>query len=193
METYINGKIVYINEKQSSIILENNFKGYYIKCVSTSNFVKESYAKIYIGKYTDMRGNEFLYGFDSWKELIYFNKLLKVKYIGPVTIMKLFRNPGIDLVTKILESSDFYVLREYDISSKIIDSLTSSYKSKPDEKVFLSKDDKVLKDKRNKIIFTLTKIGYKKTDIVRVMSSIDILEIKEEEVAKMIIRELSSE
>ncbi|NQX83675.1 MAG: hypothetical protein HRS57_00600 [Mycoplasmataceae bacterium] len=188
METYIIGKVISINTDSETIVLENSYKGYYIRLASVEGIEINKFRKIFIYHHTDIKGRISLYGFVSFEELLIFIKFISVKNIGPKTVIKLLKNAGPDVINKVIKNKNFQELSKYGIRDNLIEPIYEKFNYYDEAKLYSK-----TKDTKDQIVSKLTKIGYKKEDIENELKNFNLITEKKSNVVKEIIINLSNE
>lgn len=188
METYIIGKVVSINKELGTIILENGYKGYYIKLASTKDIEINKFRKIFIYHHLDIKGKISLYGFISFDELLIFVKFISIKNIGPKTVIKLLRNAGPEKLNKIISEKNFQELSKYGMRDNLIETVYEKFNYYEEAKEYSK-----TKETKDQIINKLTKIGYRKEEIENEIKNFNLITEKKSDVVKNIIINLSNE
>lgn len=172
---YIIGKLVYL--ANNFIILENNFIGYKIFVANQNGFELEKYKKLFLYKRVQMQNNtlvEELYGFTSFKEKIFFEKLLSVSGIGPKTAMVILRN-NLDVIKQLIFNSDVDGLAKLEgVNRKIAVALVNeiSVDEKDIDKSQLTNiTSNPNRNYKYEVICALQTLGYKKEMINQTIES----------------------
>lgn len=180
MISYLKGTVEEIRE--NNIILDVNGVGYSIICSSnTINNVQEH--KVAVKLYTELSIREdswTLYGFYSDKERFWFNTLNSVQGVGgKVAIAILSALSEDDIYNAFLTEDKNTFMKADGVGAKLATRIISELKDKIIGKIDLkiiteipisqSKSSVV-----NDVISALVNLGYQKSDILRIISTIEI-------------------
>ena len=161
MYSYIVGKIVSVHKK--SIVIENNYKGYYVFCPKPDVFEKDKTIRLYVYKYTYLSNKnalrEDLYGFKRWEEKEFFLNCLNISGIGPKSAMNFLQN-DIDVLKQLISNKDADALEQLPGISKKFAYLLVEYLAD-----FYVKNKADNYDNIADVINVLKTLGYNQDDI----------------------------
>ena len=163
MYEYIKGKIIDI--EANYIVVENNNIGYIVYVASPYSF-KEEETKIYIYQY--VKEDELsLYGFKNKEEKELFLKLIGVKGLGCKMALPMFATGSTTNIIDAIEKEDVAYLKKF---PKIGDKVA--------RQIILDLKGKLVSTTNNKtdnteLIEALKALGYKGTDINKILPKID--------------------
>lgn len=196
MLIYKIGKIVHV--RNNYIILESNYSGDLIYVANSSRFIKDEIKKVYIFNHSN-EYSQTSYGFDSFKEKIFFDDLISVPGIGPKTAMSILEN-GWENVMKIISEGNWTKLSKMPyISLRNAKQIVLEFQSKYQK--FLNQNSTTNTDEMkesnfleqnknsNQVENTLKVLGFKKNQIDYAISQIklnDNVELMVEEAIKTI-------
>ncbi|WKX02800.1 Holliday junction branch migration protein RuvA [Candidatus Mycoplasma mahonii] len=109
MNLYKIGKIVSIGK--TYIIIESNYTGSIIYVARPKEFEKSKVRKVYIYEHKS-EYTESIYGFNSFKERVFFENLLKVNGIGPKTAIGILKE-GIQRPIQLIAQGDTTGLSQF--------------------------------------------------------------------------------
>ncbi len=165
MYDYIIGKVK--NVESNYIVLENNNIGFHIFTASPYSFELEQEYTIYIFQY--VREDELsLYGFKSIEERNFFLKLISVKGLGCKTALPMMVGSINGVVDAIERENILYLKKFPKIGDKVARQIILDLKGKLVEK----QNNNVSVD--NELVEALISLGYKNSDINRVIHKIDM-------------------
>ncbi len=176
MYNYIIGKIKDI--KSNYIVLENNNIGYEIKVSNPYSFELEKEYQVFI--YTHVREDEYtLYGFKMIDEKELFLKLINVKGIGPKMALPILATGSINGVYDAIERENILYLTKFPkIGEKVARQIILDLKGKLGKQVNI-----LINNNFDELVSVLESLGYKTTDIKKVLPNINT-ELKIEEQVK---------
>lgn len=161
MYSYIVGKVVSIHKK--SIVIENNYKGYYVFTSKPDVFEKDKTIRLYVYKYTYLSNKnslkEDLYGFKRWEEKEFFLNCLNISGIGPKSAMNFLQN-DIDVLKQLISNKDADALEQLPGISKKFAYLLVEYLAD-----FYVKNKAENYDNIADVINVLKTLGYNQDDI----------------------------
>lgn len=174
MYEYIKGKIVY--QESNYITLDNNGIGYLIYVPNPYSFELEKEYKIFI--YQNVREDEIsLYGFKSKEEKDLFLKLINVKGLGCKMALPMLATGSISGIVDAIDRENILYLKKFPkIGDKVARQIILDLKGKLNT---------TIKDTNGKdydeLIEVLKGLGYKQSDINKILPSIKIdLNIEEQ-------------
>ncbi len=132
MMSYLYGKIVTINKK--SIVVENNYTGWYILVADPSCFELNKYSRVYIFKHLCQNNKnnyiEEVVGFKTYQEKNFFMDLISIQGIGVKTALHILEN-GLEMLKILIAKNDIEGLNSLPgINSKVAINLCNSLASK---------------------------------------------------------------
>ena len=183
MYEYIIGKVDSVNP--GYISLDNNGVGYKIFVSNPYSFKETDEYKIYLYQYIREDENT-LYGFKKEEERDLFLKLINVKGLGPKMALPLFSNGSIDGIIDAIERENILYLKKFPkIGDKVARQIILDLKGK-----LVSKTDTVIV-KDDELIDALSALGYKQTDINKIIPKINkdlSIEDKIKEALKLLLK-----
>lgn len=172
MYEYIKGKITMINP--NSIVLDNNGIGYLIYTSNSYSFnINEDYT-VYL--YQSVREDDIsLYGFKTKEEKEMFLKLINVKGLGCKMALPLLAPGGVENIVKAIDEENVTYLKKFPkIGDKVAKQIILDLKGK----LAQVEDSKNIKNEE--LIETLKSLGYKQTDINKVLDKITSQKIEDQ-------------
>ena len=176
MYAYIIGKVVEIGS--NTISVDNNGIGYLITTPNPYSFnVNEEY-KIYI--YQHVREDEItLYGFKTLEEKQMFLKLIGVKGLGCKMALPMIAAGSTEGIIDAIERENILYLKKFPkIGDKVARQIILDLKGKFD---YISNNN-VKDNSKDELIDVLKGLGYKQSDINRVLLNIDFSKTIEEQI-----------
>lgn len=173
MYSYIKGVITIIDT--SYVVLENNGIGYMIYVANPYSYKENEEVIIYL--YQQIREDEnTLYGFKTKDDKDLFLKLISVKGLGCKMALPMFGIGGVNGIIDAIERENILYLKKFPkigdkVARQIILDLKGSLASK--QSVNYSNDE---------LIETLKALGYKQSDINKILPKIDNTESLENQV-----------
>jgi len=176
MYNYFNGKIDSINS--SSITIDVNNIGYDIFVPNPFSYEIGNIYKVYV--YNHIREDEYsLYGFKTKEEKELFMKLLNVKGMGPKVASGIFATGSINgIVDAINKENILYLTKFPKIGEKLAKQIILDLKGKINVEV--SSD--IENDNIEELMSVLENLGYKTTEIKKVVTQVDNSKSLEEQV-----------
>jgi len=152
---------------KNCIILENNKIGYLINVANPYSYKLNEEIKVYL--YNHIKEDEnSLYGFKSMEEKDLFLKLINVKGIGPRMAMPLFAGNNIKGIYDAINTDNVtYLTRFPKIGDKVAKQIILDLKGKLTSQIDLFQYDS------KELIEVLESLGYKSTDIKKIISKVD--------------------
>ncbi len=175
MYSYIKGFITEITA--SSITVEASGVGYLIYVANPYSYESSKEYKVYV--YNKIGEDEYsLYGFKEKDEYELFLKLISVKGLGPKIALPMLATGSISgIVDAINRENILYLTKFPKIGEKLARQIILDLKGKIDIEV-----TDVTTDDQEDLIDTLTALGYKVTEIKKVIGSVDSSKSLEEQV-----------
>ncbi len=164
MYGYIKGMVKLINNNH--IVLENNDIGYNIFVSNPYSYKIDKSYIIYIYNYLREDENT-LYGFKTIEEKDLFLKLINVKGLGPKTAIPMFATGSVSGIIDAIDRENLLYLTKF---PKIGDKLARQIILDLKGKLTLGIKSKIENDE---IVEVLTGLGYKLSDIKKVLPKID--------------------
>ena len=165
MFNYIKGKIG--SYGPNYISLENNGIGYLIYVPNPYVYQEDKEYTVYI--YSHVREDEFsLYGFRSEQERDLFLRLLNVKGVGPKLALPMLAG-SIDGIYDAIERENILYLTKFPkVGDKVARQIILDLKGK-----LVKNDDLFTNDGLDELIAVLDSLGYKKTDVKKILPQVD--------------------
>lgn len=163
MYTYLVGKVTDI--ESNYITLDNNGVGYLIYVANPFHYEIDSEYKIYI--YQNVKEDELtLYGFNTKEEKEFFLKLIAVKGVGCKMALPLFSLGSVQGLIDAIERENILYLKKFPkIGDKVARQIILDLKGN------LVKNNKV--EVNGELADALKGLGYKNSDISRILPSVD--------------------
>lgn len=182
MIEFIIGKI---EEIESNYIgLNNNNIGYLIYTANPYSFEIGKEYKIYI--YQNVKEDEItLYGFKTKEERNLFLKLISVKGLGCKMALPMFATGSIDGIKDAIERENILYLKKFPkIGDKVARQIILDLKGKLNMEILTLNKDK------DELVETLKALGYKQTDITKILPKItaDTIEEQVKEALKLFLK-----
>lgn len=176
MYSYIKGIITELNS--NSVVLECNGIGYLIYVPNPFSYEINNEYKIYI--YTKISEDEqSLYGFKVKEEFELFLKLISVKGLGVKLALPILATGSINGIKDAIDRENILYLTKFPkIGEKLARQMILDLKGKID----IETTDDVTNNDLEDLIDTLTALGYKSSDIKKVVTKIDNSKSLEEQV-----------
>ncbi len=167
MYEYIKGTITC--QKGNYIVLDNNNIGYLIYVTNPYSYELNETYTIYIYQY--VREDEIsLYGFKSFEEKEMFLKLINVKGLGCKMALPMLATGSIDGIVDAIERENVLYLKKFPkIGDKVARQIILDLKGKLDGGSNLFNQQKDYTE----LIEVLKGLGYKQSDINKILSSVD--------------------
>lgn len=175
MYSYIKGFVTEINT--SNIVIEVNGIGYLINVANPFSYELNKEYKVYV--YNKIGEDEYsLYGFKEHNEYELFLKLISVKGLGPKMALPILATGSINgIVDAINRENILYLTKFPKIGEKLARQIILDLK----DKINIETDGE--SDNQDDDLFdTLTALGYKSSEIKKVIGSIDHSKSLEEQV-----------
>ena len=185
MYSYIMGKVSEINS--NNIIIECNNIGYLIYVANPFSYkIGEEY-KVYV--YNKISEDEYsLYGFKTKEEYELFLKLISVKGLGAKLALPILATGSISgIVDAINRENILYLTKFPKIGDKLARQIILDLKGK----INIEVDEELENDETEDLIDTLVALGYKTSEIKKVISMIDkgnTLEEQVKEALKLLLK-----
>ena len=176
MYSYIIGKVSEINS--NNIVLECNNIGYLIYVANPFSYkINEEY-KVYL--YNKISEDEYsLYGFKTKEEYELFLKLISVKGLGAKLALPILATGSISgIVDAINRENILYLTKFPKIGDKLARQIILDLKGK----INIEVNEEIESDETEDLIDTLVALGYKTSEIKKVIGMIDKSNTLEEQV-----------
>ena len=149
------------------IVVENNGIGYKINTPNPYSFKENEEYTIYI--YEHIREDEHsLYGFSSMDEKEMFLKLIDVKGLGPKMVLPMLATGSISGIVDAINRENVLYLKKFPkIGDKVAKQIILDLKGK------VSTDVEYKEEESEDLILALETLGYKQTDINKVIPMIN--------------------
>lgn len=185
MYSYIIGKVSEINS--NNIVLECNNIGYLIYVANPFSYkINEEY-KVYV--YNKISEDEYsLYGFKTKEEYELFLKLISVKGLGAKLALPILATGSISgIVDAINRENILYLTKFPKIGDKLARQIILDLKGK----INIEVNEEIESDETEDLIDTLVALGYKTSEIKKVIGMIDkgnTLEEQVKEALKLLLK-----
>ena len=149
------------------ISLDNNGIGYLVYVANPYVYREGEEYKVYI--YNNVKEEEYtLYGFRTEAEREFFMRLINVKGVGPKLALPILASP-IDAVYDAIERENILYLTKFPkVGDKVARQIILDLKGK-----LVRNDDLFTNDGLDELMDVLESLGYKKTDIKKILPNID--------------------
>lgn len=165
MYSYIKGIVTLI--ESNYIVLENNKIGYLIYTPNPYSFNENEETLVWI--FQNVKEDELtLYGFKSKEEKELFLKLIEVKGLGCKMALPILATSSISGIVDAIERENILYLKKFPkIGDKVARQIILDLKGK------LNTNISVEKDSNEEVIEALKGLGYKQSDIIKVLPKIN--------------------
>lgn len=176
MYSYLNGKIEY--QTSNGIVVDVNGVGYFIYVPNPFSYELGSIYKVYV--YNHIREDEYsLYGFKTMEEKELFMKLINVKGMGPKVASGIFATGSIKgIVDAINKENLLYLTKFPKIGEKLAKQIILDLKGKLNVDVVDNEEE----NNTEELISVLENLGYKSSEIKKIISKVDATKSLEEQV-----------
>lgn len=176
MYKYLIGVVT--EQSHNYIVLECNKIGYLIYVANPYIYEINQEYKVYV--YNNVKEDEnSLYGFRTEEELNLFLKLINVKGLGPKMANTFFASGSVNGIIDAINRENILYLTKYPkIGEKIAKQMILDLKGKV-ETLYIEKEES---DNSDDLIAVLESLGYKNSEIKKVMKDIDASKSIEEQV-----------
>lgn len=183
---YIRGEITEIDSNY--IVLENNNIGYMIYVPNPYSYQLNKEYQIFI--YTKVAEDEYtLYGFKTREDKELFLKLISVKGLGPKMALPILATGTIESIADAIENNNLNYLKKFPkIGDKVAKQMVLDLKGKLNT---INTGLFAKEDLSNELYEVLVGLGYKQSDIKRVLNKIDTklsLEDQVKEALKLMLK-----
>ena len=176
MYSYFIGNVT--DNNSNSIVLECNKVGYLIYVPNPFSYkIGEEY-KVYV--YSKIGEDEYsLYGFKTKEEYELFLKLISVKGLGPKLALPILATGSIAGIIDAIDRENILYLTKFPkIGEKLARQIILDLKGK----IHIETNELITSDETEDLIDTLSALGYKTTEIKKVIGQIDKSKNLEEQV-----------
>jgi Holliday junction DNA helicase RuvA len=165
MYNYIKGVVT--SYGPNYISLENNGIGYLIYVPNPYSYQEEKEYTVYI--YNHVREEEnSLYGFRNEQERDLFLRLINVKGVGPRLALPILASPTDAVYDAIERENILYLTKFPKVGDKVARQIILDLKGK-----LVRNDDLFTNDGLDELMSVLESLGYKKTDIKKILPQVD--------------------
>lgn len=184
MFSYLEGKIEY--QTSNAIVIDVNNIGYYVYVPNPYSYELHREYRVFI--YNHLRENEYsLYGFKSEEEKELFMKLINVKGMGPKVASGMFATGSIKgIIDAINKENLLYLTKFPKIGEKLAKQVIFDLKGK-----LTGEFDIETQDNTDELISVLENLGYKSSEIKKVVTQVDSskdLENQVKEALKLLLK-----
>lgn len=175
MYSYLNGKIEY--QSSDSIVIDVNSIGYRVFVPNPFSYELGETYRVFV--YNHIREDEYsLYGFKTFEEKELFMKLINVKGMGPKVASGIFATGSIKgIVDAINKENTLYLTKFPKIGEKLAKQIILDLKGKLTIDIEDVEDDNI-----DELISVLENLGYKSSEIKKIVSQIDSSKTLEDQV-----------
>lgn len=175
MYSYLNGKIEYQNT--TGIVIDVNGIGYQVFVPNPFSYELRKTYRIFV--YNHIREDEYsLYGFKTLEEKELFMKLINVKGMGPKVASGIFATGSIKgIVDAINKENLLYLTKFPKIGEKLAKQIILDLKGKLSIEIEDTEENNV-----EELISVLENLGYKSSEIKKIISQVDSSKSLEEQV-----------
>ena len=176
MYSYLDGKITYQNT--SSVVIDVNGVGYNVFVPNPFSYELGSTYRIFV--YNHVREDEYsLYGFKTLEEKELFMKLINVKGMGPKVASGIFATGSIKgIIDAINKENILYLTKFPKIGEKLAKQVILDLKGKLNLEVEEDNENNSIEE----LISVLENLGYKTSEIKKIVSQVDSSKSLEEQV-----------
>ena len=184
MFNYIKGKVV--DQESNYIVVESNNIGFQIQVANPYSYELGNNEQIFL--YNHIREEEYtLYGFKNKEEKELFLRLINVKGLGPKMALPMLATGSVNGIIDAIDRENVLYLTKFPkIGEKIARQIILDLKGK------LAANLQVENNSTNdELIDVLTSLGYKNSDIKKVIKSIDSslpIELQVKEALKLLLK-----
>lgn len=184
MFNYIKGKVV--DQESNYIVVESNNIGFQIQVANPYSYELGSNEQIFL--YNHIREEEYtLYGFKNKEERELFLRLINVKGLGPKMALPMLATGSVNGIIDAIDRENVLYLTKFPkIGEKIARQIILDLKGKLAAN--LQDENSSTNDE---LIDVLTSLGYKNSDIKKVIKSIDSslpIELQVKEALKLLLK-----
>lgn len=166
MYNYIIGTVTDIGNNY--VVIENNKIGYKIHVANPYSFELDNEYKVYL--HNQIREDEYsLYGFTSKDEYELFIKLLSVKGLGPKVALPIFAVSSLNGIIDAINRENIIYLKKFPkVGDKLARQIILDLKGKLNTEQISHKTSD-----NDELVMVLESLGYKQTEINKVIIEID--------------------
>jgi Holliday junction DNA helicase RuvA len=177
--SYLSGKVLKkLNDYV--IFLTNSGIGFKVITPYPNDIDKE----VYIYQIINEKENT-LYGFNSFEEVEFFEKLLKIPQVGPKSIIQILKTYSLDEINKRVSKGETLLVKG--VRKKVLDDIYK-FLSEEKEEIIISND------KTKDLIKILLSLGFEKDDIYEAIKKVSVKEdISIEDYVKKVLKVLKNE
>lgn len=170
MINYLNGKVKLV--KAGFLILDVSGIGYRVTVSPLVSVKENENLELFIHEHIKEDADDF-YGFKSWEELDLFEKLISVNGVGPKAGMAIMSSGKPDKIINAIISDDLSFFTEISgigkkVAAKIILDLKSKLSGLDGSNIIFESEQ------ANDILDALISLGYKKSEVAMIVSSIPV-------------------
>lgn len=175
MINYIYGEVTI--QGSNYVVIENNHIGYTVYVSNPFSYELNQFYKIFL--YNHVREEEYsLYGFKSEIERAMFLKLINVKGLGPKMAMPMLATGSIEgLTDAIARENVLYLTKFPKIGEKLAKQIILDLKGKLEVS-----SNNINENATEELIEVLTSLGYKNSEIKKILPQIDNEKTLEEQI-----------
>ena len=185
MYSYIIGNVSEINS--NSIVLECNNIGYLIYVPNPFSYQIDNEYKVFV--YNKISEDEYsLYGFKTKEEYELFLRLISVKGLGAKLALPILATGSIAGIVDAIDRENILYLTKF---PKIGDKLARQIILDLKGKINIEVSEELINDETEDLIDTLTALGYKSSEIKKVVGNVDkslSLEDQVKEALKLLLK-----
>jgi Holliday junction DNA helicase RuvA len=176
MYSYIDGKVMY--QTSNSIVIDVNGIGYNVFVPNPYSYELNANYRVFV--YNHVREDEYsLYGFKTIEEKELFMKLINVKGMGPKVASGIFATGSIKgIIDAINKENVLYLTKFPKIGDKLARQVILDLKGK----LFVDSSINEEENDVEELISVLENLGYKTSEIKKIISQIDSSKTLEEQV-----------
>lgn len=176
MYSYINGTIEY--QDSTGVVIDVNGVGYHVFVPNPFSYELKKDYRIFV--YNHIREDEYsLYGFKTIEEKELFMKLINVKGMGPKVASGIFATGSINgIVDAINKENLLYLTKFPKIGEKLAKQIILDLKGK----INIEATSDIEDNNTEELISVLENLGYKGTEIKKILPQIDVTKTLEEQI-----------
>lgn len=176
MYSYLNGIIEY--QDSTGVVIDVNGVGYHVFVPNPFSYELKQIYRIFV--YNHIREDEYsLYGFKTLEEKELFMKLINVKGMGPKVASGIFATGSINgVIDAISKENILYLTKFPKIGEKLAKQIILDLKGK----INIEIADEIKNDNTDELISVLENLGYKGSEIKKILSQIDKTKTLEEQI-----------
>ena len=179
MISYLSGKVL---KKLNDYVIFVTNSGIGFKVITP--YPNDIDKEVYIYQIINEKENT-LYGFNSFEEVEFFEKLLKIPQVGPKSIIQILKTYSLDEINKRVSKGETLLVKG--VRKKVLDDIYK-FLSEEKEEIIISND------KTKDLIKILLSLGFEKDDIYEAIKKVSVKEdISIEDYVKKVLRVLKNE